>query len=299
MNQTHYDVIIIGAGAAGLTAALFLKRSSINCCIIEGGAPGGQMLKSASIENYPGVGKTTGVELAKSMLQQVNELGVDYVGANVLKIKIEGNIKNVVTDKGTLGAENVIIATGRVPKKFDFINDAFEGRGISYCAICDGPLYKNKKVVVIGQGDSAIEAVLYLSTLASEVTLICKDEYLKAKEKYQDHLKYLDNLTVLYNTNVTGFVTDTEKVCGVETNKSNIECDGCFIFIGYEPNTEHFENLGILNNEGYIETDNSMQTHVKGIYAIGDTRCKKVFQLTTAVGDATVAAVSIIKELSE
>ena len=205
MNQTHYDVIIIGAGAAGLTAALFLKRSSINCCVIEGGAPGGQMLKAPIIENYPGVSKISGIDLAKNMLNQVNELKVDYVAANVLSIKIEDNIKNVVTDKGTLGAEKIIIATGRIPKTFDFLNPALEGRGISYCAICDGPLYKGRDVVVIGQGDSAVEAVLYLSSFVNSVTLICKDDYLKAKDMYQDHLKYLNNLKILYKTNILSF----------------------------------------------------------------------------------------------
>ncbi len=299
MNQTHYDVIIIGAGAAGLTAALFLKRSSINCCIIEGGAPGGQMLKSPLIENYPGVSKISGIDLAKNMLNQVNELKVDYVAAEVQSIKIEDNIKNVITDKGTLGAENIIIATGRVPRTFDFLNPTFEGKGISYCAICDGPLYKNKDVVVIGQGDSAVEAVLYLSSLAKSVTLICKDDYLKAKDMYQDHLKYLDNLNILYKTNVIDFKEENGIVVGVETNKGIINSDGCFIFIGHTPASEVFSNLNITNKDGYIETDNNMQTQVRGVYAIGDVRCKKVFQLTTAVGDATTAAVNIIKDLSK
>ncbi len=298
--QTHYDVVIIGAGAAGLTAALFLKRSDINCCIIESGAPGGQLLKSDVIENYPGVDKTSGVQLAQTMLKQVVDLGVDYYQAQVLKVSIEGQIKNVVTDQGSFATEKVIIATGRSPKKFGYDREEeLTSKGISYCTVCDGPLFKGQDVVVVGSGDSAIESVLFLAPIVKEVTLICRKASLKAKEKVKDSLKYLDNLKILYNTSVTGFVEADQKLSAVETNQGTVSCDGCFVCIGYVPATEPFEDLGILNSEGYIETDQTMQTQVKGIYAIGDTRAKKVFQITTAVSDATIAAVSIIRELSE
>lgn len=304
MNQTqsatHYDVIIIGAGAAGLTAALFLKRSDINCCIIESGAPGGQLLKSSIIENYPGVDRVSGVDLAQTMLKQVVDLGVDYYQAQVLKVSIEGYMKNVITDQGTFTTEKVIIATGRSPKKFGYDKEEeLTSRGISYCSVCDGALFKNQSVVVVGSGDSAIESVLFLAPLVKDVTLICRKDTLKAKEKVKDSLKYLDNLKILYNTSVTGFMEENQRLSAIETNQGTVPCNGCFICIGYVPATEPFEDLGILNSEGYIETDKTMQTQVKGIYAIGDTREKKVFQITTAVSDATIAAVSIIRELSQ
>ncbi len=296
-QQTRYDVIIIGAGAAGLTSALLLKRAGINPCIIESNTPGGYMLKMPTIDNYPGVGKITGVGLAKNMLKQVNQIGVDYVNAEVSSIKIEGNIKNIITDKGTMISEYVIIATGRCPHTLDFMEDTYENFGVSYSDIDDGVRYKDKNIVVIGEDTQALEAVLYLSSIAAHITLICKSDYLNAKEIYQDHLKYLDNLDILYNTLVTGFDTNGGKISSVKTNKGNIECDGCFIYNGYNVGSVPFKDLGILNRDNYIETDKDMKTQVKGIYAVGDVRCKKVYEISTAVGDATIASVSIIREL--
>ncbi len=297
-RQMRYDVIIIGAGAAGLTSALLLKRSGINCCIIESNNPGGYMLKMPVISNYPGVFETTGVELAKNMLSQVNEIGVDYVNAKVSSIKVEGNIKSIITDKGTMTSEFVIIATGRVPNTLNFMEDTYENLGISYSDIDDGVNYKDKNIVVIGEDSDAVKAVLYLSTIANHITLICREDYLKAKEKYQDHLKYLDNLEVLYNTNVIGFDITNQMVSSVSTSNGSIKCEGCFIYNGYIVNSSPFKDLGILNKDDYIETDKVMQTQVRGVYAVGDVRYKKVYEITTAVSDATIAAVSIIRELS-
>ncbi len=299
MNQTSYDVVIIGAGPSGLSAALLLKQSNVSCCLIESTTPGGSLLQEQSIKNYPGFLDISGVKLAKNMSQQVNNLGVDYVQATVKKISIEGNIKNIITDQGTLGTEFVIIATGRVPITLGLENeDKFLGQGLSYFSMRDGMNYKDKDIVVVGSNNNAVEDTLYLAILAKNITLVCNSDYLKAKENIQDHLKYLDNIKILYNTNVIGFKEKGGHLSGIETTSGEIKIDGCFVSLGFMPNTESFKELDILNDEGYVETNQNRETQVKGIYAIGDAREKKVYEITTAVSDATIAAVSIIRKLS-
>lgn len=304
MTENSYDVVIIGAGVAGMTAALYLKRSGINCLLIESSTPGGQVTKTSVIENYPGFKSITGAELATKMLQQIKQLKVEIVYQTVTTVKLDQDIKIVVLDnESEIIAKNLIIATGRMPKKLGLLNEEkLLGSGISYCATCDGALYKGEEVVVIGGGDSALEEAIYLSSLCKKVTVIHRREEFRAKSYLQEELRYIDNIEIITGANVTDFIETEGHLSHVRINKENsvenIPATGCFIFIGYIPQTEQFSNLGITNEEGFIITNEKMETSIKGIYAIGDVREKDICQIVTATSDGAVAAIHLLKVLN-
>jgi len=304
MTENSYDVVIIGAGVAGMTAALYLKRSGFNCLLIESSTPGGQVTKTSVIENYPGFKSITGAELATKMLQQIKQLKVEIVYQTVTTVKLDQDIKIVVLDnESEIIAKNLIIATGRMPKKLGLLNEEkLLGSGISYCATCDGALYKGEEVVVIGGGDSALEEAIYLSSLCKKVTVIHRREEFRAKSYLQEELRYIDNIEIITGANVTDFIETEGHLSHVRINKENsvenIPATGCFIFIGYIPQTEQFSNLGITNEEGFIITNEKMETSIKGIYAIGDVREKDICQIVTATSDGAVAAIHLLKVLN-
>ncbi len=303
MNQNQYDVIIIGCGVAGMTAALYLKRSGIKTLIVEGATPGGQVVKTSTITNYPGFKSITGAELVTKILSQLQELKVDILYKKATQIHLDQELKTVVfSDQSKMSAKNVIIATGRVPKKLNLEKeDQLLGKGISYCATCDGVLYKDKNVAVIGGGDSALEEAIYLSSLCKKVTIIHRREELKAKSYLQEELKYIDNIELLRNTQVLSFLEQENKLIGLQLKKegqiASLSVDGCFIFIGYQPEIENFSDLGIADSEGYIVTNENMETSCKGIYAVGDIRKKEVKQIVTATNDGAIAAIHILKNI--
>ena len=304
MTENSYDVVIIGAGVAGMTAALYLKRSGINCLLIESSTPGGQVTKTSVIENYPGFKSITGAELATKMLQQIKQLKVEIVYQTVTTVKLDQDIKIVVLDnESEIIAKNLIIATGRTPKKLGLPNeDKLVGKGISYCATCDGALYKGEEVVVIGGGDSALEEAIYLSSLCKKVTVVHRREEFRAKSYLQEELRYIDNIEIITGANVSDFIETEGHLSHVRINKENsvenIPATGCFIFIGYIPQTDQFSNLGITNEEGFIITNEKMETSIKGIYAIGDVREKDICQIVTSTSDGAVAAIHLLKILN-
>ena len=249
-----YDVIIIGAGCAGISAAIYAKRSNLKVMIIEKESPGGQINKTATIENYPGFTKIEGPELAFKLFEQLQQLKVEYKALEVKDIIDNGNYKTIITNKDSYQTKTVIIATGRVPRKLGKENeDKLYGKGISFCSICDGNLYKDKHIAVIGGGNSAIEESLYLSSLASKLTLIHRNEKLRADESLINELKNKDNVEILYNTEVEKFNDISNTLDSIDiknTEDRNIESlkvDGVFVFIGYEPSSEFIKNLGILD----------------------------------------------------
>ncbi|GHP15148.1 thioredoxin reductase [Lentilactobacillus fungorum] len=291
-----YDVVIIGAGPGGMTAALYASRANLSVAMIDRGIYGGQMNNTAAIENYPGFKSIMGPDLAQDMYDSSINFGAEYVYGAVQSIEDHGDTKLVKTDSDELEAKVVIIATGSEYKKLGVPGEKdYGGKGVSYCAVCDGAFFKNKHVVVVGGGDSAIEEATYLAGIVDHVTVIHRRDQLRAQQVIQDRAFANDKIDFVWNTNVTEVVGDGTKVSGVkvrnnQTNEeSTIETAGVFIYVGLLPMTEPFADLKITNADGWIKTDDQMATAVPGIYAIGDVREKKLRQITTAVGEGGIA----------
>ena len=296
-----YDILIIGAGPAGMTAGIYAKRANLKVAIIEKMAPGGQLINTSEIENYPGYTKMSGTELALKMFEHTREIGVETIFDEVTQIIDLGKTKKVITESQTLETKTILIATGTNPRMLNVTNeDKFASNGISWCAICDGPLYKDKKVAVIGGGNSAVEEASYLSTLAKEVTIIQNLEHLTADKKAQDILKKAKNVNYLFNAEVIEFGgEDKLESILVKTLNQLIEpkVDGVFEYIGLIPVTKMLENLNITNQQGYILTNEKMETNQPGIYAAGDVNQKQIRQVVTATSDGAIAVQNIIKYL--
>ena len=289
-----YDIIIIGAGPGGLTAAIYAKRANLSCAIIEKGAPGGQIINSYSVENYPGIGQISGVDLAMQMYNQVVSLEVPFIFEEVKEIK---NHFVVVTNDGEYEASSVIIATGQSPKRLHLENEEkMLGRGISFCAICDGSFYKNKDVIVVGGGNSAIEESLYLSSICKNVYVLVRNQ-LRADELIAKELKEKENVKIMLNTKPLEYLFD-DSFLGIKTNNGEILASGCFLYVGNVPNTS-FVPEEIKDEYGYIITDLHMETKIKGLYAVGDCREKELRQIVTATSDGAIAASTIKKTLGE
>ncbi len=298
-----YDLIIIGAGPAGITAGIYAKRANLKVAVIESGAPGGQMVNTGEIENYPGFRNTAGADLALEMFNHGMSLGVEYIFNKVIKVN-NGNIKEVVLTDQILKTKAIIIATGAVPRKLGLENEeALSGKNISWCAICDGPLYKGKDLVVVGGGNSAVEEAAYLATLAKSVTIVQNLPTLTADKKAIEVLLKHDNVKIHYNSSVNAFLLNDDKSFkGVEIITKDkellfIKVDGVFEYIGLIPSTASFTELGILNDYGYIKTTEMMETKLAGIYAAGDVREKQIRQVVTATNDGAIATQNVLKYL--
>ncbi len=300
-----YDVIIIGAGPGGMTSALYASRANLSVMMIDRGIYGGQMNNTAEIENYPGFKSILGPDLAKEMYESSTNFGAKYEYGTVESIEDKGDSKIVKTDQGSYEAGAVIIGTGSQYRKLGVPGeDEYGGRGVSYCAVCDGAFFKNREVVVVGGGDSAISEALYLAGLASKVTVIHRRDQLRAQKVIQDRAFANDKIEFVWDSNVTEVVGDNMKVTGVKTinNKTNeegeIAASGVFIYVGNNPMTEPFSNLNITDEKGWIKTNERMETSVKGIFAIGDVREKELRQVTTAVGDGGIAGQNAFEYVS-
>ena len=297
-----YNTIIIGSGVAGMTAALYLARANISTCIIEKDIPGGQITRTSSIDNYPGFITIEGPELALSMFNQVNSLKVPYIFSEVKEIISTSSKKIVKTNDIELTCQNIIIATGRSPRKLNIKNEEkLVGNGISYCAICDGNLYKNKNVAVIGGGQAALEETLYLSKICNNVTLIHRRNEFRAEDSLIDSVKKRPNVTIITDATVEEFMEEDNKLSKIKVRIENkelqeIKVDGCFEYIGQEPNTKIFSNLNILDDEGYVIVNDNYETKEENIYAIGDCIKKELYQIITACNDGAIVANLITKK---
>lgn len=290
----YYDTIVIGAGVAGMTAAIYLKRANTNVLLLEKEMPGGQINKTTEIENYPGFTKINGTDLALSIYEQVKQNNIDYKYGNVIDIILKRNKKIVKTNKEEFECKNIILATGRVPKKLGLENEEkLVGRGISYCAICDGMFFKDKTVAIIGGGNSALQAALYLSNICTKVYVINRSTKLRADNVVIEKAKQKDNIEILYESKVTKIYEKHDILDSIDVNNQKLETDGLFIYIGFDPDISYLKRIDIRNNKGYIVVDNNMETSIKGIYACGDIVDKDVYQITTAIGEAAIAATHI------
>ena len=283
-----FDCVVVGAGIAGMTAAIYLKRSNVNVLLLDSEAPGGLLNKITSIENYPGFNKITGSELAYKIYEQVTNLGIEVRYGNVLEIK--DNI--VTTDIEQIKTKKVILAIGRKARKLENTNDVLN---ISYCALCDANLYKNKTVAVIGYSNSAIEEAIYLSEICKKVIVIGRGSSFKGEQILIEKLNNLKNVEIYLDCVIKNLKKENNVLKEIETNKGNFKIDGMFVSIGYEPNSSFLTNINKEN--GYIIVDDKMKTNIDYIYACGDIIKKDIYQLTTAVGEATIAAINVKKDI--
>jgi thioredoxin reductase (NADPH) len=300
------DVLIIGAGPAGLAAGLYSGRAMLDTAIIEGKGPGGQVVLTHEIENYPGfVDPISGAELAANMAAQTSRFDVAMLNSPVEELKLEGKIKEAVTQEGTYKAKTIIVATGVTPKMLAVPGEEkYIGRGVSYCATCDGAFFRGKKVAVVGGGDTAVKEALFLTKFAEHVWLIHRRDSLRAELINQKRLLENPKITPLWHKVVTE-ISGGLKVTGVslmdtrDQAVSNLDLQGIFIFVGRQPKGP-LEGSGILtDDDGYIITDDNMETNIPGVYAVGDIRHKAWRQIVTAVSDGTIAALSAAEYIQD
>ena len=291
-----YDVIIIGLGASGVSASIYAKRSGLNVCVINYGVPGGIISTSSIVENYPGIKSISGSDFAFNLFEHFNSLNIPLYNEEVINIK-NGDVKTVITTNNEYKAKKIIICSGRKPKKLGIKNeDKYMGRGISYCATCDGNLYKNKKVCVVGGGNSALESAIYLSNICEVVYVIVrKDKFIGSESLIKDVLNK-DNVVVKFNS-VIEEIVGNDVVESIKIKDEEIKLSGIFINIGYEPSIGILKGLNLKMDNNYIVVDKNMETSVKGIYAAGDIIKKDLYQLVTAVSDGAVAATNVFKSI--
>ena len=295
MNKI-YDIIIIGGGPAGYTAALYASRAGFDTLVIERMSTGGQIALTDMIDNYPGFEEgVDGITLGMKMQASAERFGAKSEFAEVTDVMLEESPKRVITTSGELLARAVIIATGANPRQLGVKNeDAFLGRGVHYCAHCDGRFYKGKTVMVIGGGNSAASDALYLSRLASKVYLVHRRDSLRATKIYHEPLMKAENIEFLWNSTVSEIVAD-KRVSGAvlkntqDGSEKMVDVDGIFVSIGRRPATEIFQGKLALDENGYVIADETTKTDIDGVYAVGDVRTKELRQVVTAVADGAVA----------
>ena len=297
MNVKIYDVIVIGGGPAGYTAAMYAARAGLDTLVLEKMAAGGQMTLTAQIDNYPGFEEgIDGFTLGMKMQQNAQRFGVHTEMAEARRVQLEGEIKTIETAASSFSGRSVIIATGASHRHLGLANEqALIGRGVGYCAACDGMLYRNKTVVVIGGGNSAAADALLLSRICKKVYLVHRRDQLRATRVYHAPLLQAENVEFCLNSVAEEFIAEdvvkAVKLKNVHTGETRIlPADGVFISIGRAPETALFKDVLALDENGYIVADESTRTNIPGVFAIGDVRTKRVRQIVTAVGDGAVAA---------
>lgn len=296
-SNTKYDVIIIGAGPAGISASIYLKRANVNCLLLESDAPGGLLNKIHKIENYPGFTDDTGSILAFRMYSQVESLGIDLKIEKVINIKSTNDSYEVFTKNNTFISKYIIIATGRTPKKLEVKNsEKYEGKGISYCAVCDGALYRNKDIAIVGGGNTAIDTANYMSNIANKIYIINRSSNLRADQKGQEEIKKLENVNVLYNTKLKDIIGDDTGVQGVVLEDgTEINLSGIFVCIGQTNNSAFYQNLNLKTDNRGIVVDKDLKTTANNVYACGDSISKDLYQVVTATSEGAMVASNIIK----
>lgn len=296
-----YDILIIGAGPAGLSAAIYAGRSNKKVLVLEASAYGGQITKTLKIDNYPAAPHISGVDFAKQLYEQAQESGAEFKFERATKVvKLDGHYK-VTTNESEYQTKTIILATGRANRKLNLDNEAdLLGRGISYCATCDGNFYKNKIVGVVGGGNTALYEALYLSDLAKKVYLIHRRHEFRGGEDLLNKVRAKANIELITDSTVTKAITNEAGLLdNIELNNGErtIELAGLFVAIGFLPETEIFEGLLDLTDDGYVKSQENCHTNMPGIFVAGDSRTKELRQLVTATADGAVAATEAIKYL--
>ncbi len=298
-EEKIYDVIIIGAGPAGMTAAVYASRANLSTLMLERGIPGGQMANTEEVENYPGYETILGPDLSTKMFEHAKKFGAEYAYGEVKEIIDGKEYKTIDAGSKQYKTRTIIISTGAEYKKIGVPGEKeLSGRGVSYCAVCDGAFFKNKELVVIGGGDSAVEEGVYLTRFASKVTIVHRRDELRAQKILQqrafenEKVEFIWNSTLKTINEKDGKVGGVTLVSTVDGTEREYPADGVFIYIGMLPLTKPFQSIGITNQAGYIETNDRMETKIPGIFAAGDVREKNLRQIVTATGDGSIAAQS-------
>jgi len=298
-----YDIIIVGAGPAGLTAAIYARRASKKVLVLEAKSYGGSIINTLDIENYPVESHISGFDFATKLYNQAKNLGTEIIFEKVIEINNNVSEKKVITTKNKYKTKSIILATGSENIKLGLSKeDELVGKGISYCATCDGAFYKNKCVAIIGGGNTALEDALYLTDIAKKVYLIHRRDEFRGEDATLKLLKEKRNIEFIYNSNITK-LNANERLESIEitTNKGNtkvIEVDGLFVAIGRIPENQNFAKLINLDNAGYIIAGENCHTNIDGIFVAGDNRTKEVRQLVTATSDGAIAATAAIKYIN-
>ena len=300
-----YDTIIIGAGPAGMTAALYAARSNLKVALIEGGLPGGQMNNTSDIENYPGYANISGPELAEKMFEPLENLGVEHLYGFVENIENHGDVKKVITDDQEFETRTVIVATGSKHRLLGVPGEEeLNSRGVSYCAVCDGAFFRDQDLLVVGGGDSAVEEAIFLTQFAKTVTIVHRRDELRAQKVLQDRAFANDKINFIWDSVVREIKGENrvESVV-IENVKSGQVTEhafgGVFIYVGLDPVSDFTKDLHIQDHAGWIVTDDHMKTSVAGVFAVGDVRQKDLRQVTTAVGDGAIAGQEAYKYITE
>lgn len=306
LESNHYDVVIIGAGPAGLTSALYTSRAGLSTVVIDESSAGGQVKSTHMVANYPGfVEPIPGYQLAQNMKDQAASYGTKFkLVSDVTKISLEDKVKVIEIDGNEqITATYVIIATGRSPRQLNLPGELeFKGQGISYCATCDGEFYKDKEIFVIGGGNSAIEESFLLLKYVKKLTIIHQFDVLQAEKISAQKILAHPKVEVMWSHEPRAFTKEGDRIFveieNLKTKERLTESrDGVFIFVGMLPNSSLLDNTGIkVNQYGYIPTDDAMQTNLENVYAVGDIRDKKTWQITVAVGEGTIAALDVVKK---
>ncbi len=303
--EKHYDLIIIGGGAAGLTAAIYARRAGLKTLVLESYAPGGKLIKTFELENWPGIKSVNGSQLAFDIYEQAMALGTAYLYEKVNDLKLQGKDKIVCCESGqSFAAPAVIIATGTVERMLNIPNEEeMIGHGVSLCAVCDAAFYRNKSVIVVGAGNAAFEESLYLAEFASDITILARSDRYVAEQITQDKVAANPKIRVLPWRIAQEILVEDGKVAGMkvlnkETGEEEIfKASGVFPYIGADPVTDFVKDLGITDENGYLEVAPDMSTQLDGIYGAGDVCAKVLRQVVTATNDGAIAAQSVIKYL--
>lgn len=298
-----YDIIIVGAGPAGLTSAIYARRANKKVLVLEAKSYGGQIINTLDIENYPANNHISGFDLATNMYEQAKELGAEIKFEKVIEIKSKTGYKEVITTNNKYKCKALILATGSENRKLGLSNeDDLIGKGVSYCATCDGAFYKDKVVAVVGGGNTALDDALYLTDICKKVYLIHRRDTFKGEESTLNKLKEKNNITFIYNSNVTKLNASDKleniEITDNEGNKKLLEVSALFIAVGQIPENQNFAKLIKLDEKGYIIAKENCHTNKKGIFVAGDARSKDLRQLVTATSDGAVSATEAIKYIN-
>lgn len=288
-----YDLIIIGMGVSGVSAAIYAKRSGIKVLMLEGNTPGGIINIIPKIENYPGVSPISGPDLAMNLFNEINNNNIEYKLEKVTDVTLD-DIKTIKTKNNTYKSKYLLISSGRSPRLLGLKDEEkYLGHGISTCALCDGAFFKGKDIAVVGGGSSALGEAIYLSNLAKTVYLIHRREEFRGENTLIEEVKNIPNIKLFLNEEITSLITKDNKLIGLKLKKQDLNVEGLFIYIGFNPNTSFLTNTNIKLENGYIIVNEKCETNIKGVYASGDVTKKDIYQIVNAASEGAIAAINI------